>query len=46
MGEFASALAQLGVSTTKGAIQVPDGVPVPVDVLREVVRARLRELGE
>lgn len=46
VGESASALRELGIGTTKGAIQLPDGVELPVGVLRDVVRARLRELGE
>lgn len=34
-------LAQRGIATTKGAIQLPDDVPVPVDILRKVLRDKL-----
>jgi uncharacterized protein YdhG (YjbR/CyaY superfamily) len=43
--DFADRLRELGIGTTKGAIQLPDGVTLPSGLLDEVLRARLRELG-
>ena len=44
--EFADRLRDLGIGTTKGAIQLPDGVTLPSDLLEEILRARLVELGQ
>lgn len=43
--QFAGRLAELGVATTKGAIQLPDDVALPGDLLDDILRARLAELG-
>lgn len=39
------ALAAVGIATTKGAVQLPDAVDLPVDVLRALIVTRLAELA-
>lgn len=45
VGAHAEALAALGISTTKGAIQLRDGVDLPQGLLEAIVRTRLHEIG-
>ncbi|MBC9957803.1 iron chaperone [Yimella sp. cx-51] len=42
--QLAEPLAALGVSTTKGAIQEPDSVVLPTEVVESIVRARLEQI--
>ncbi|WP_370890252.1 iron chaperone [Janibacter sp. GXQ6167] len=44
VGEFADDLAALGIATTKGAIQIPDEVPLPSELLEQILAARLRQI--
>lgn len=41
---FAAELKGLGIPTTKGAIQLPDNVDLPAELLTRIVTARIREL--
>lgn len=43
--QYADRLGNLGIPTTKGAIQLPDDVELPRDLLVDIVRSRLAELG-
>ena len=36
--------AALGIATTKGAIQLPDDVPLPDEMLERILIARLRQI--
>ncbi|MEI2778012.1 MAG: DUF1801 domain-containing protein [Tetrasphaera sp.] len=42
---FAAELAQLGIPTTTGAIQLRDSVDLPPDLFTRILTARLAELG-
>lgn len=42
---FAVELADLGIPTTKGAIQLPDDVDLPAELLTRIVTTRLGEVG-
>ena len=42
---FAAELAALGIPTTRGAIQLPDDVDLPVGLLTRIVTMRLGEVG-
>ena len=44
VGQFADELAALGIATTKGAIQLPDDVPLPDEMLERILIARLRQI--
>lgn len=44
VAQFVDRLSDVGVPVTKGAIQLPDGVDLPVALLDEIVQARLDEL--
>ncbi len=41
---FAAELAALGIPTTKGAIQLPEAVDLPTDLLTRIVTTRLGEV--
>lgn len=45
VSQFADLLGAQGISTTKGAVQIPDAVEVPVELLAQLLRARLLQLG-
>ncbi len=42
--QFGDDLAACGIPTTKGAIQLPDDIALPVELLEEILTARLRQI--
>lgn len=45
VAQFAAELEALGVSTSKGAIQIPDHVELPAELVTRIIQARVAELS-